>query len=180
MKRIMSLVLAAASVFTMTTSAFAAEIPENQNPETAVMAVDYDDYLVENTGLERGTKPPSASNFHDLDDTDYTGRVDLIRTGVYTNYCFKPNSSGELYVDTSLIGNVDMNGAFNPWKVRISVYDMSGNYVKETQEGRLHSVRTYCDDSFTFSGLNTSRKYCVFIAVYNEVCQVSGDVIVSH
>lgn len=175
-KKIMTLAL----VFLMTLSVCvnaSAATREPQNLDEAI-AMGYDDFLVEQ--VTRGNNPPSSSSLWNLDDGDYGGRVSRIRTGVYTNYCFYPNSSGELYVTTNLQRHADANYEYHDWKIVVSAYNMTGKYIEQTEKGTLHTDSLFHKDELVFTGLDSDTKYCFFIKVYNDACQVSGDVIVSR
>lgn len=177
MKKLSALLMCVVMVFTLCANASAVESVSLGDGDTTDIV--YDDYLEERV-VTRGENPPSARDVWDFDDGDYDGHVTRVRTGLYTNYCFYPNSKGRLYVDTNLDREVDANGETHSWKVVIGIYDMSEREIIDSKTGSLHTTDGYHKDSFTFSGLDTDTKYCFFISVYDEVCQVTGDVIVSN
>lgn len=178
MKKFTAMILAVAAIFALAMNASAVEVAKEAiGSYEAAVTMGYDDYLSES--VTRGSSVPSSSKVWDFDDGDYDGGVTRIRTGVYTNYCFYPNSSGKLYVSTNLRREIDANYEYHNWKIVISIYDMSGQYVKESKVGDLHTDTMYHAEEFTFSGLDKNTKYCFFISVYNAECQVSGDVTVS-
>lgn len=174
-KRIMTLVLAFVMMLSVCVNASAAT-REPQNLDEAI-AMGYDDFLVEQ--VTRGNNIPSSSSLWDFNDGDYEGHVSRIRTGVYTNYCFYPSSSGRLYVTTNLQRHIDANYEYHDWKIVVSAYNMSGKYIEQTKTGDLHTDSLYHEDELVFTGLDSDAKYCFFIKVYNDACQVSGDVTVS-
>lgn len=179
MKKFAAIIMALVMVFALAMNAGAVEIPENTiGSYEETVAVGYDDYLIES--IARGSNIPSANNVWSFSNGQYDGHVSRISSGVYTNYCFYPNSSGRLYVRTDLERHIDANSHWHDWKIAISIYDMSGGFVKETQVGELHTDSAFYEDEFCFSGLDRNTKYCFFIFVYNNVCQVSGDVIISN
>lgn len=178
MKKFTAMIFVLATIFALAVNASAAEVSSNEiRSNENVAEVVYDDYLQET--VARGTNVPSSSNLWDFDDGEYEGGVTRIRTGVYTNYCFYPNSSGKLHVRTTLTRHIDVNNEYHDWKIIISVYDMAGQFVKESKVGDLHTDSMSHTDYFTFTGLDPNTKYCFFISVYGAVCQVSGDIIIS-
>ena len=176
-KRIMTLVLSVAMIFSMCVNASATE-KTPQGYEDAI-TMGYDDFLTDQA-FTRGSNPPSATSLWNFGNGDYEGYVSRIRTGVYTNYCFYPNSNGELCVTTNLQRHIDANGNYHNWKIVVSAYNMDGKYFEETETGELHTDSLYHEDELLFTELDSNTKYCFFIKVYNEVCQVTGDVIVSR
>lgn len=175
-KRIMTLALAFVMMLSVCVNASAAT-REPQNYDEAI-AMGYNDFLVDQ--VTRGNNPPSSSALWNFDNGDYEGYVSRIRTGVYTNYCFYPNSSGIMYVTTNLQRHIDANDEYHNWKIVVSAYNMSGQYIQETEIGDLHTDSLYHEDELVFTELDSDTKYCFFIKVYNDACQVSGEVIVSR
>lgn len=175
-KRIITLALAFVMMLSVCVNASAAtREPANYNE---AIAMGYNDFLVEQ--VTRGNNPPSASTLWNFDYGDYEGHVSRIRTGVYTNYCFFPNSSGRMYVTTNLQRQIDANYEYHDWKIVVSAYNMSGNYIEETETGDLHTDSLYHEDELVFTELDSGTKYCFFIKVYNDACQVSGDITISR
>jgi len=168
-----------AMTFSLAMTASAAEAVSDISSYEEAVAKGYDDFLTDQA-VTRGSNPPSASSLWNFGNGDYEGYVSKIRTGVYTNYCFYPNSDGELCVTTNLQRQIDANGNYHNWKIVVSAYNMDGKYFEETETGSLHTDSLYHEDELIFTELDSNTKYCFFIKVYNEVCQVTGDVIVSR
>lgn len=171
MKKITSLMLALVMNLVLCVPAFAAE---NEFPTDTV----YDDYLTET--VTRGIKVPSADKVWDFSEGRYDGVLDRIRTGIYTNYCFYPNSSGKLTFGWTVRGESHLVETTS-WKVLVGIYDMSEEAIIETKGGDFHPGEgVFYTESVTFSGLDTNTKYCFFISVYNEARQIWGNCWVSQ
>ena len=211
MKRIVTLVLALAMTSAIAINASAVETPADKinNYEDAISA-GYDDYMEEvetcktiETSVEgsnnyadlipagyddymeeivtRGDNVPSANKVYDLSEDDYKGRLNYIRTGIYTNYCFYPSSSGRLTFRWEVRGVKPLDGSTPNWKVLVGIYDMSGKYILQTKSGDFHNdFGPYHEESVTLSGLAPDTKYCFFISVYDGACQILGDCWVSQ
>ena len=178
MKKIVALMMAFAMTFSLAMTASAAEAVSDISSYEEAVAKGYDDYLTE--AVTRGTSVPSASKVWDFDDGRYDGRLNNIRTGIYTNYCFYPNSDGELTFGWNVRGNQSLDGASAKWKVLVGIYDMSGKYIVETKTSPFYyNYGIFHADDVTFSGLDTDTKYCFFISVYDGACQIYGDCWVS-
>ena len=171
--------MALAMMFSLAMTASAAEAVDGIAPYEEAAADGYDDYLVE--VATRGTSVPSASDVWDFDDGAYEGRLINIRTGIYTNYCFYPNSSRELTFEWNVKGKESLDGADAKWKVLVGIYDMSGKYILKTKSSPFYyDYGTFHKDSVTFTGRDTNTKYCFYISVYNEANQIYGDCTVYH
>ncbi|WP_312637306.1 hypothetical protein [Oscillibacter sp.] len=182
MKKSVCVIMTLCMIFALGVNASALQPPnatmEFPDSYEAAMAMGYDDYLTE-TAVTRGTGVPST--LYDLSTGTYEGFLDNIRTGIYTNYYFYPNSNGKLTFSWNVRGNKPLDGSSPSWKVLVGVYDIAGGYIKETKEGAWHSdFGSFHEEELTFSNLSTSKKYCFFISVYNGACQIWGDCYVSR
>lgn len=178
MKKIAALMMAIAMTFSLAMTASAADVVDDISSYEEAVASGYDDYLTE--AVTRGTSVPSASKVWDFNDGKYEGFLNNIRTGIYTNYCFYPNSDGELTFGWNVKGNQSLDGASAKWKVLVGIYDMSGKYIVETKGGSFcYDYGIFHKGSVTFADLDPDTKYCFFISVYDGACQIYGDCWVS-
>lgn len=170
MKRITSIILTVVMVFALNTTAGAVCLSEKE----------YDDYL-DGTIMTRGQELPSIDNFFDLSDDRYDGTLSRCSAGLYTNYCFSPNDSGNLYVGWDVYAHAVPSSSDMSWTFKVSVYDMTTDRVVATKTSdpfHGNGVSNSHSATFTFTDLNTSHKYCVFFSC--DETQVSGDVWVGH
>lgn len=185
-KRVFAGMLAAMMMVSMmVTTAFAADPNELEVRATTLdtngLPDGYDDYLG-GTIMPHGESKPSIRDVFDLTSERYEGHLDRCLTGLYTNYCFKPNSNKTLYVGWDIYAHGYLDHGPSPtWTFSVKLYDLTANkWAGSALDGPYKdiSISNSHSDYAVFSDLNTTHKYCVLFSC--DETQVSGDVWVGH
>lgn len=162
MKKFFSLILAIATVFSITTSAYAAETES-----------EYVDVLTYSTA--RSLNPPTQ--FYDLSKGPYGAHIlELGSKWLYTNRCFLPGDNGRIYVD------FNMKSAPN-YTFYVGVYDMKTQWVYQQKTFKMTNDG-YLEDDWSFSGLSsTGPGYAIAFKVEGDgtwpFAEISGTATIS-
>lgn len=164
-RRIISLVIAVILSLGLSLPVYAVE----QGPATET---NYETVDVLN-GMARSLSIPTT--YWNLGSQKYSATLEMVgRSMLYTNYYFKPNSNGVLYVDYDVVAQ----GAAT---FRIGAYNIdTGNVVASSD---LQVTGYGKEGTVTFSSLDTDSNYAVFfMSVYDgwAVVYVSGSAEIYH
>ncbi|MBR0130370.1 MAG: hypothetical protein IJM08_03610 [Firmicutes bacterium] len=153
MKHIISLILAVVLVFSASSLAFAQSDDSHtkvfHDPVTVVDASDKE----LSDGYVRGTTPPS--NTWDLDTSGAYGGTAIYSVAVYTNYKFS-NHGGSIKIS---VDNSYDSGFYNPSTGYMTVYICHNDIWGQQVNDGSYSFPINASGEYTFTGLNTSRKY---------------------
>lgn len=177
MKKIISTVLSCVMLFSVNTTAFAADdaSPATKPGSNIVYSepLVYDDYL---NGNMRSTSKPTK--YHDLSKSNYNASLEEVRVSwLYTNYYFYSNNDGELHVTYTIYSNTG-----RPTQMKVGLYDLDDKRM-ETTWTSSGSTLDGITESFYFYNLDKTHKYAVaFIAVYDGFSHdaVHGSAVISH
>lgn len=177
MKKIISTVLSCVMLFSVNTTAFAADdASPSTEPSSNIVYSEplvYDDYL---NGNMRSTSKPTK--FYDLLKSDYNANLELVgEDWLYTNYYFYGNSEGELHVTYTVYSNTGRAA-----KLKIGLYDLDDKRM-ETSWTSSGSTLAGITESFYFYNLDKTHKYAVaFTSVYDGLTHeyLHGSAVISH
>lgn len=145
LKRIIPLVLALAMCLSLGISAFADEGPQCEQETPSFVPGDDVVYDVLHETVTRGNNPPSAAT-----SLPYCAQA-TIYSYVYTNYKFRPGSSGEIH--TSFTGSVS-SGTTN-----VTIYLYDANTGSSVASYSLGTASSWTNKGIRWYNLNTSHYY---------------------
>lgn len=124
-------------------------------------------------GMTRSLSIPTT--LWNLSKNDYSATLEKVgRSMLYTNYYFKPNSNGTIYVDYDVVAQ----GAAT---FRIGVYNIDTAAVVASNDIEVNAKGK--KGTATFSSLKTSTNYAIFfMSVYDgwSVVYLSGSAKIYH
>lgn len=133
----------------------------------------YDDYL---NGSVRSTSLPKDP--YDLSAYDYYASLDYVnKSWLYTNFHFKPNDNGEIYVQYTIYSDTG-----RPTPMEIGVYDLDAKKMAVTTTSG-DSTLNGITEAVRFYNLNKDHKYAVaFTAVSDGFSfdSIHGSATISH
>lgn len=172
-KRILSLTLALMMALSMMAVPASATEGEVEIVSEEPIGIDFNALPTISAPLARSTSRPT--NPFDLSKKDYEATLTLVSTSwLYTNFYFKPNSEGRIYVDCTIDSGIAAQ------TIRMGILDMDTKQISY-YEYYVTSVGDRLDTYFY--NLDPAKNYAVcWISVYDHFTHTSfsGSATISH